>query len=185
MKAVIDTSSLISLVRYYLPFDKDGKLRDFLEKQILRKDILVIDKVIEECEYQGKGQVIVAFPFLKEARYKTDTLIPLPKFYKLVDNNFVNGSERNRINEAEYQLKRDEFLNSTDLRMILYAYNNMDKDPVIIITEETGFNNDGKIFKKIPEICRSINITTMSLPEFLSKHAVINLSIDISPTTLF
>lgn len=35
--------------------------------------------------------------------------------------------------------------------MILYAYNNMDKDPVII-TEETGFNNDGKIFKKIPEI---------------------------------
>lgn len=68
--------------------------------------------------------------------------------------------------------------------MILYAYNNMDKDPVII-TEETGFNNDGKIFKKIPEICRSINITTMSLPEFLSKHAVINLSIDISPTTLF
>lgn len=184
MKAVIDTSSLISLVRYYLPFDKDGKLRDFLEKQILCENILVIDKVIEECKYQGKGQVIVAFPFLKEARYKTDTLIPLPKFYKLVDNNFVNGSERNLINEAEYQLKRDEFLNSTDLRMILYAYNNMDKDPVII-TEETGFNNDGKIFKKIPEICRSINITTMSLPEFLSKHEVINLSIDISLTTLF
>ena len=81
MKAVIDTSSLISLVRYYLPFDKDGKLRDFLEKQILCENILVIDKVIEECKYQGKGQVIVAFPFLKKARYKTDTIIASPKFY--------------------------------------------------------------------------------------------------------
>ena len=37
MKALIDTSSLISFVRYYLPFDQDNKLKDFLEKQILEK----------------------------------------------------------------------------------------------------------------------------------------------------
>lgn len=29
MKAVIDTSSLVSLVRYFLPFDKEGKLKAF------------------------------------------------------------------------------------------------------------------------------------------------------------
>lgn len=32
MKAVIDTSSLVSLVRYFLPFDKEGKLKAFLEE---------------------------------------------------------------------------------------------------------------------------------------------------------
>ena len=187
MKAVIDTSSLISLVRYYLLFDKGGKFTRFLEGQILAKNILVIDKVIEECELQGKGQVVNAFPFLKKAKYKTNTstLTALPKFYRLVDNNFVNRSEKNRLNDAEYQIKKDEFLNSADLRMILFAYNNKDTDPVIIITEETGFSNDGKVFKKIPEICKSIGITTMSLPEFLSEYKAIDLSIDVISTTLF
>lgn len=187
MKAVIDTSSLISLVRYYLPFDKGGKFSVFLEEQILAKNILVIDKVVEECELQGKGQVVNAFPFLKKVKYKTNTstLTAAPKFYNLVDHNFVVGTEKNRLNDAEYQLKRDEFLNSADLRMILYAYNSKDIEPVIIITEETGYSNDGKVFKKIPEICKSIGITTMTLPDFLSKYDVIDFLIDIAATTLF
>lgn len=187
MKAVIDTSSLVSLVRYYLPFDKGGKLASFLEEQILAGSILVIDKVVEECGRLGGGQVVGALPFLKKARYRTDTsvLTAVPKFYNLVDNNFVNGSEKNRLDEAEYQLQRDDFLNSADLRMILYAYNSLDSEPVIIITEETGYSNDGKVFKKIPEICRSIGITTMSLPAFLSEYEVIDCSIDVIATTLF
>ena len=69
--------------------------------------------------------------------------------------------------------------------MILYAYNSKDIEPVIIITEETGYSNDGKVFKKIPEICKSIGITTMTLPDFLSKYDVIDFSIDIAATTLF
>ena len=186
MKAIIDTSSLISLVRYYLPFDKGGKLARFLEEQILAKNILVIDKVIEECERQGGGQVLNAFPFLKKAKFKTNTstLTAEPKFYRLVDNNFVNRSEKNHLNEAEYQLKRDKFLNSADLRMILFAYNNKNTNPVII-TEETEFRNDGKVFKKIPEICKSISIATMSLPAFFSECEVIDFSINVASTTLF
>lgn len=38
MKVVIDTSSLVSLVRYYLPFDKERKLKSFLEERILAKE---------------------------------------------------------------------------------------------------------------------------------------------------
>ena len=103
MKVLIDTCSLISFVRYYLPFDKEGKLLTFLEEQILSKNIIVLDKVITECRRQGKGLVINALPFLRNAKYKTDstTLIPRPKFYNLIDNNFVIGSEKNHLNQAE------------------------------------------------------------------------------------
>ena len=50
MKAVIDTSSLVSLVRYYLPFDKEGKLTSFLEERILAKKIIVMEEVALECK---------------------------------------------------------------------------------------------------------------------------------------
>lgn len=34
MKVVIDTNSLLSLIRYYLPFDKNGILFQFIKKKI-------------------------------------------------------------------------------------------------------------------------------------------------------
>lgn len=37
MKVVIDTSSLIALVRYYLPFDKDDTLKIFFKKKLKPK----------------------------------------------------------------------------------------------------------------------------------------------------
>jgi hypothetical protein len=69
MKAVIDTSSLVSLVRYFLPFDKEGKLKAFLEENILSGNIIVLEQVAEECKRQGKGQVIEAFPFIAKPKY--------------------------------------------------------------------------------------------------------------------
>ncbi len=55
MKAVIDTSSLVSLVRYYLPFDKEGKLKAFIEERIEAKELVVLEQVAAECKLQGKG----------------------------------------------------------------------------------------------------------------------------------
>ncbi|MGI5848236.1 MAG: DUF4411 family protein [Candidatus Cryptobacteroides sp.] len=187
MKAVIDTSSLISFVRYYLPFDKDNKLKDFLEQQILEKKIVVLDKVAEECEYCSHSLVISALPFINNNKYKTSTssLFAPPKFHNLIDNNFINSSERNRLGEAEYQAERDRFLKSTDCNLILYAFVNNPTEETIIITEETGYNNDGKSFKKIPENCKSIGITTLSLPKFLEANGVIDFSINVTATTLF
>lgn len=71
MKAVIDTSSLVSLVRYFLPFDKEGQLAAFLEERILSGKIIVLEQVVEECKRQGKGQVIDALPFIAKPKYKT------------------------------------------------------------------------------------------------------------------
>jgi len=47
MKAVIDTNSLLSLVRYYLPFDKKGVLFQFIKSKIETGDIIIIDKVLD------------------------------------------------------------------------------------------------------------------------------------------
>ncbi len=37
MKVIIDTSSLLALVRYYLPFDDDNVLFDLIKEKILAK----------------------------------------------------------------------------------------------------------------------------------------------------
>lgn len=126
MKAVIDTSSLLSLVRYYLPFDKEGKLKAFLEERIKAKSLIVLDQVVVECKLIGKGQVIKALPFI-----------------------------------------------------------DMPKNKVVIVTEETGYSNDGKPFKKIPGICETIGVRTLSLPTFLSENNIIDLAVEVQKTSLF
>lgn len=187
MKAVIDTCSLVSLMRYYLPFDKEGKLKNFIKEQISCKNILVLDEVKNECHYQSKGQVLEALLFLRDAKYltKTSSLSANSKFHELIENNFVYGRERNKLDAAEFQSAKDAFTKSADLLLVLYAYNNKKVDDVIVITEETSFENDGKAFKKIPELCRIANVTAMTLPEFFKQFTIINLSIDITATTLF
>jgi hypothetical protein len=187
MKAVIDTSSLVSLVRYFLPFDKEGKLKVFLAENILSRKIIVLEQVAEECKRQGKGQVIEAFPFIAKPKYKTSIAgIQVNKaIYNLVDNNFINASVRKRFPEAEYQLVRNQFIVSADFAMMLYAYSIKDKENVVIVTEETGFSNDGKPFKKIPDICSIIGVKTQNFPGFLLENRIIDMKIEVEKTSLF
>ena len=187
MKAVIDTSSLVSLVRYYLPFDKEGKLKDFLEERIMAKKIVVLEEIAQECKRQGKGQVVVALPFITQLKYKTSiTGIRINKtLYNLIDNNFVNGSIKALLPEAEYQFEREKFTGSADFAMVLYAYSLKEKEEMVIITEETGYSNDGKPFKKIPDICGIIGVKTQNLPTFLKENNLIDLSVKVQKTSLF
>ena len=187
MKAVIDTSSLVSLVRYYLPFDKEGKLKTFLEESILSGKIIVLEQVAEECKRQGKGQVIEAFPFIAKPKYKTSIAgIQVNKaIYNLVDNNFINASVKALFPEDVYQFERNKFIASADFAMMLYAYSIKDKENVAIVTEETGFSNDGKPFKKIPDICSIIGVRTQNFPSFLLENGIINMTIEVAKTSLF
>lgn len=186
MKALIDTSSLISLVRYYLPFDIEGKLSGFIKEQVKSGNIIVLDKVAEECKFQSQGLVIHKLPFVNERKYKTTTttIIPDKRFYNLIDNNFVLGSSKNQLTNAEYLSQKDSYLKSADCSLILYAYMNK-ADDVFIITEETEFSNDGKTFKKIPQNCKQINVQTKSLPAFLQENEIISISVETVSTSLF
>ena len=51
MIVVIDTSSLLALVRYYGRFDRDKKMFSFFKSKIEEGEIIIIDEVLNECKY--------------------------------------------------------------------------------------------------------------------------------------
>lgn len=189
MKVVIDTSSLLSLVRYYLPFDKSDKLFNFIQNQIENGELIVIDEVLNECKFISKGLVLDKLNYLIDKDFKKEYKIPaktkdlLPpstrKFYNLVDDNFRTLPSR-RLNDAEFEQRKKEFLSSADARIIIYAlnerHNNQDIE-IIIVTEETETEtaNDNKAFKKIPSICDILKIEVITLPSLLEKYNGINI----------
>lgn len=190
MKVVIDTNSLLSLVRYYLPFDKKGVLYQFFKNKIKIGEIIIIDKVLEECTYISKGIVISTLDymndkdFLKSAKvpFKTDSLLaPSPaKFLRQLENQFVNTIVRNqkKLTDTEFENQKNTFLSNADMRQIILCLN-LQKvgENVVLVTEETESNNDNKLFKKIPAICRELNIDTLTLPELLEKYDGIDIGI--------
>jgi len=182
MKVIIDTSSLISLVKYYLPFDSSNKLYDLIKKQIENYDLIIIDEVLRECEIIAKKIVIKKLSYLVDKDFlkkfklpiKTADLIPPApkKFYNLVDNNFITSYAR-RLDSAEFEQRKKEYLNSADARMIIFTLNQLHNYPnerFIIVTEESETGNDQKEFKKIPAICNVIDIEVMTLPDLLELY---------------
>jgi len=185
MKVVIDTNSLISLVRYYLPFDKNSILKNFIKTKIQTGEILIIDKVMDECTYFSKGLVLKSLiyltdkTFLKSANLpiKTDSLIaPSPaKLLRQIDNQFVNTLVKiqRKLTEVEYENQKTSFLNDADMKLLILCLNlvkeNQDSE-IILVTEESEASNDNKLFKKIPFIARELGINTKTLPELLDIY---------------
>lgn len=190
MIIVIDTSSLLSLVRYYLPFDKKKILFEIIKTKIANGEILVIDKIIEECEYTSKGIVLETLKYLKDKTFNKTNKLPLntefilppapAKFYRMVDNNFVVTVQRARLNDIQYDSLKTEFMNSADMKMILTALNLKKDNPlkdIYLVTEETEVSNDHKVFKKIPAICSQIDIKTINIQQLLNKFEGLNIEI--------
>ena len=188
MKVVIDTNSLLSLVRYYLPFDKNGVLFQFFKEKIETGEIIIVDKVFEQCEYISKGIVLTKLIYLKEKDfykaaklpYKTDSLLaPSPaKFLRQVENQFINNIVRNqrKLTETEFENQKNAFLDDADMKQIILCLNLIkDGEKVVLVTEETENSNDNKLFKKIPAICKELNIDTLTLPELLAKYDGIDI----------
>jgi len=188
MKVVIDTNSLLSLVRYYLPFDKKGVLFKFFKTKIEKGEIIIIDKVFQECTYNSRGIVLTTLDylndktFLKSSKvpYKTDSLLaPTPaKFLRQVENQFVNTVVRRqkKLSDTEFENQKNSFLNDADMKQIILCLNLIkDGERVVLVTEETESSNDNKLFKKIPAICKELEIETMTLPELIAKYDGIDI----------
>lgn len=185
MKVVIDTSSLIALVRYYLPFDKDDSLKEFIQKKVESKEIVVIDKVHEESKYVAQKIVVKQLDFIntKGNTVKTTDLLPYPKFFNIVDNQLCNQTikKMKNLNETEYEKQKNEYLDSADGKLILYCLRDKNQNTLldnktILVTEETSSENDNKLFKKLPECCRILEIENCNLPTLLENHYNIKLS---------
>ncbi len=180
MKVVIDTSSLLSLVRYYLPFDEQNVIFGFFKTKLEGGEFIIIDAVLEECKYVSNGDVVDKLSFLKTNKiiYKTsDLVVPNPKqFYHYLDNNFVNSLVKKKLNEEEFEKQKEDFINSADLKQVILCLNLVQKrEDVILVTEETANSNDNKLFQKIPLICKELNIETLTLPKLLDKNKEINI----------
>jgi hypothetical protein len=170
MKVVIDTSSLLSLVRYYLPFDKNKTLYNFIKSKIESKEILILDKVFDECEYTSKGIVVKTLPYLssKKNHVNTTDLLPNQKFFNQLENQFINGVIKNKLSAVQFENTKNEFMKSADPKLLLYSLQNKN-DNVVIVSEETDTSNDNKLYKKLPAICKILDITIITLPELLDQ----------------
>ena len=181
MKVVIDTNSLLSLVRYYLPFDEHSVLFNFIKTKIQTGEIVVIDKVLEQCRYIAKGLVIEKLDFLADPMflnsakqpYNTTTLLaPSPaKFIRMLENQFVVSVQRRKLTDIEFETLKNDHLNDADIKQIILCMHFLDaKEDTVLVTEETVDSNDSKLFKKIPAMCRELKIRTMTLPELIKQY---------------
>ena len=50
MAIVVDTCSLVMIAKNYLPLDKDGQLYSFLEEAFSRKDLMLLDVILDESK---------------------------------------------------------------------------------------------------------------------------------------
>lgn len=187
MKVVIDTNSLLSLVRYYLPFDEDSILYKFFKTKFEVGEIIIIDKVLEQCTYIAQGIVINKLSFLSDASYKKlakipykteDILPPSPgKFLRMMDNQFVVSALRKNLTEVEFENQKKAHLNDADIKQIILCLQMINKgENVVLVTEETSVSNDNKLFKKIPAICEILDIKMMTLPDLIKQFKEIKIS---------
>ena len=181
MKVIIDTNSLLSLVRYYLPFDKSKLLFNLFREKIESGEIIIIDKVYEQCLYSAKGLVLNNLDFLKEKTflknsktpYKTDSLLaPSPaKFMRMMENQFVVSVQRKKLTDVEFENRKTQHMEDADTKQILLCLNLIkENEDVYLVTEETVDSNDSKLFKKIPAICNELGINCITLPELISLY---------------
>lgn len=178
MKIVIDTSSLLSLVRYYLPFDTEGKLKKLFQIKVECGEIIVLDKVAEECGYVSGGIVLEKLPFLadKKNHTKTTELFPPKTFFNMLDFQFVNAPTKKKLNDSEFEARKAAYLENADAKIILYAYTqNKLGNTITVVSEESSVGNDDKMFKKIPTICSNIAIDCIQLPELLQKYSELDV----------
>jgi len=179
MKYLIDTSSLLSLARYYLPFDKYQILFSTIKNKIDTREILFLDKVYYESHI-SKNLILDRLPFLtnKKIRINTTNVLPDQEFFNQLENQFINGLVKNNLTEIEFEKRKAKYLESADCKLLLYALK-LQKENVesIIVTEETSFSNDNKEFKKLPSICKILGIKTIALPELINLFEDVQLVI--------
>jgi hypothetical protein len=174
MIVAIDTSSFVMLALFYLPFD-NCVLFNFFKSKIEEGEFIVLDKVYQECQYTAKGIVVETLDYLKEKsnQIKTVDILPSTKFFNQVENQFINGSAKNLLTAVEFEERKDSFLESADAKLILYCLKQKGTiEEVLLVTEESEISNDNKAFKKLPAICKMLDIQVKTLPDLLKLYDI-------------
>ena len=183
MIALLDTSSLLAIVRYHLPFDTQGIILPLLRARYDAGEIIIIDEVWTEAKRTSKGLAFDTFesifePFLIK---KTPDLIPNKQFFHFLSNDFCDKAiiRLKDIDEAAFDLEKQKFIASADCRLVLLPFLDTG-NKYIVITEETESTNDGKIFKKVPVLCKSAGIQCSTVSQYLNGH--FHLCSEVAPS---
>lgn len=188
MRFLIDTSSLVSLARYYLAFE-NKELVNFFKEKFASGDFVLLDEVYKECELVAKGIVLEKLPFLADKYFlklnhlPSDTSLLFPykqkQFFHYLNSDFKNSSAIATLKKEQIESLKDAFLKSADFMLILTAWNGKHKNSennCCIVTEETGTANDNKLFRKIPKMCAIAELEVMNLTDLL-KNCQLNVEV--------
>lgn len=176
MRTIIDTSSLVRMAQSYHPFDSTDALGAFLKKEMENGSLILLDKVIGEIRNVSQGIAYNTFKCLQDKKFihSTTGLIPPQKFYNMLDNTFVNRAYKKiklQGDEDAYQNEREIYVRGTDCTIIVYALKEKHNIvPIQILTEESLYQNDGKLFRKIPFICKELDIPTVNVVQYFKQH---------------
>ena len=183
MVVVIDTCSLLAMTKYYLPFDDNQVLYHFIESGFHAHTLIVVDAILNESRQTAKGYILASFPFLENSKTHIirtgDMFAPSPqRFSNQLDNNLCVSLRKKLLTDVEYTAAKQQYLLTGDARLIIYAlnYQSDHKNDIFndfyVLTEESRFQNDGKLFKKLTLICDFLNINTITLPEYFKQNGI-------------
>jgi hypothetical protein len=162
-KIVIESNSIISLVNYYSRINNSHKLKDLIQKKIKSSDLIVIDKVKNELEsFKGKNSAINFFDDISAKN--TDfllTKITKTEEWQSDTKKFIHD-EPNTIEQ-----RRREFLESADPFLILYCLHLKEKGEEVMLITEESLKDDGKLYKKIPIICKDEGVECKKIVDLL------------------
>lgn len=88
----------------------------------------------------------------------------------------MNSPIKRKLTEVEFENQKSSFIESADMKQVILCLNLKNRgEHVVIVTEETESSNDNKLFKKIPVICKELEINTTTLPELILKYDGIHI----------
>lgn len=172
MEYIIDTSTWVSLIRYYKPFDSGSVIYDFFKRKIENNEFVVLDEVSKECGYLSGGLVVKELDYINDKNFitKTSSILPTKKFYNLLENQFCNVFEKRQLKDYEIENQTESFIKSADAKIIITAIAKKNEgQKVVVVTEETVVSNDKKLFKKIPAMCSALEIECLRLPGLIKR----------------
>jgi TonB-dependent starch-binding outer membrane protein SusC len=100
MIVVIDTSSLLAMVRYYGRFDRDQIMFSFLKSKIEEGEIIIIDEVLNECKYIAKGIVVKTMPFLVNKNFQKKYKLTV-KTANIIVSIVIKGTTQGTVTNAD------------------------------------------------------------------------------------
>lgn len=176
---LIDSSCFWMLIKYYLPFDANDKLRNFLEDRFEQEEIVLLGKVWQEIE--NKQNINDALPFLAQTDAVPVRTAPLPLIEK-ARKKWAGSRARDNMPPKEFDKYVDRYIKSADFHLIALCWEQKHQKPdellsipdapLIIVTEESNIQWNNKAFRKIPIICRDEGIECINLAQMLQRLGV-------------